>query len=92
MWKLMKKKWYHSNAKTRPKIFYLKGHRRGFYPKTRTKLLVSIKESTHETSDDFFYWQELYLGNNKITSLDRESFASMTSLSIFGIRDNKINR
>ncbi|XP_073259571.1 leucine-rich repeat-containing protein 40-like [Porites lutea] len=35
--------------------------------------------------------KELYLGNNKITSLNRESFASMTSLSIFGIRDNKIN-
>ena len=39
-----------------------------------------------------FNWQELYLGDNKITSLNREGFASMTSLSIFDIRDNKINR
>ena len=39
--------------KTLPKIFYLKCHTREFYPETRTKLLVSIKESTHETSDDF---------------------------------------
>ena len=54
----------------------------GFYPKTKTELLVAI----------IFYLQELYLGNNKITNLNRESFASMTSLSIFGIRDNKINR
>ena len=54
----------------------------GFYPKTKTELLVAI----------IFYWQELYLGNNKITNLNRESFVSMTSLSIFGIRDNKINR
>ena len=54
----------------------------GFYPKTKTELVVAI----------IFYWQELYLGNNKITNLNRESFVSMTSLSIFGIRDNKINR
>ena len=82
MWKIMKKKWYHSNAKTLPKIFYLKCHIWGVYPKTKTELLVAI----------IFYWQELYLGNNKITNLNRESFVSMTSLSIFGIRDNKINR
>ena len=61
----MKEKWYHSSAKTLPKIFYLKCYTRGFYPKTRTKLLVFVKESTHETSDDFF------IGRNFISATTR---------------------
>ena len=36
--------------------------------------------------------QELYLGNNKISSLNGESFPYIKSLSIFDFRDNKINR
>lgn len=35
--------------------------------------------------------KELYLGNNKISSLNGESFAFISSLSIFDFRDNKIN-
>ena len=37
------------------------------------------------------YPQELYLGNNKINSLNGESFSYITSLSIFDFRDNRIN-
>ena len=35
VWKLMKTKWYHSNAKTLPKIFYLKCHTRGVLSKDK---------------------------------------------------------
>lgn len=35
--------------------------------------------------------KELYLGNNKISSLNGESFPYIKSLSIFDFRDNKIN-
>lgn len=35
--------------------------------------------------------KEFYLGNNKISSLNGENFACITSLSIFDFRDNKIN-
>lgn len=35
--------------------------------------------------------KELYLGNNKISSLNGESFSYIRSLSIFDFRDNRIN-
>lgn len=35
--------------------------------------------------------KELYLGNNKISSLNGESFSYISSLSIFDFRDNRIN-
>lgn len=40
----------------------------------------------------FHSQQELYLGNNKISSLNGENFSYIRSLSIFDFRDNKINR